>query len=474
MHLPLETTPPPRKRIPLLRPVQEFLQTQAAGGVILLACAVIALIWANTPAGASYFALWETIVTVGAGSFAISKPLLLWINDGLMAIFFFVVGLEIKREILVGELSSPKKAALPLAAAAGGMLVPAAIYAVLNTGTAGAAGWGIPMATDIAFALGVLALLGSRAPLALKIFLTALAIVDDLGAVLVIAIFYTEQIVWSSLGMGGIALALLVLANKSGVRQTLVYTVLGLALWLAFLKSGVHATIAGILLALTIPAKRRIDAPQFLEQARSILNVFAGDTKPLPAEPTERQRAAIHALEETCEGIETPLLRMEHALHKWVAFFIMPIFALANAGVAIGGNLGAVLGNSITLGVVLGLVLGKQIGVTLFTWLAVRFGIAEMPHGITMRHIYGISALCGIGFTMSLFIAGLAFEDAMLLNSAKIGILAASILSGLVGWLLLARLSEPAAGNRTEISAGVSSSDRSTRESYPAPDAAET
>lgn len=431
------TTTIPANR--LFRPFQRFFEQEAAGGILLLVCAVIALLWANSPFSESYFGLWETLVTVGVGGFVISKPLLLWINDGLMAIFFFVVGLEIKREVLVGELSSPKAAALAVAAAFGGMVVPAALYTLLNAGTDGASGWGIPMATDIAFALGVLALLGSRAPLALKVFLTALAIVDDLGAVLVIALFYTAEISWGALGAGAGVLVALVAANRLRIQRPAVYVVLGIALWVAFLKSGIHATVAGVLLALTIPARRRLDTHEFLARGNELLRVFARDVRPGKTEPSTDQRDALHALEVTCRHAETPLIRMEHALHGWVAFLIIPLFALANAGVALGGDLGAAFGNRVTLGIVLGLFVGKQIGVTGFAWLAVRLGWAALPAGVTWRQIYGVSFLCGIGFTMSLFIANLAFAEAALLDSAKVGILTASLVAGLGGWFMLTR-----------------------------------
>jgi NhaA family Na+:H+ antiporter len=420
---------------PVVRPFQEFIRLEAAGGILLLACAVVALVWANSASAAGYFALWATNMTMGIGAFEISKPLLLWINDGLMAIFFFVVGLEIKREILTGELSSPKSAALALVAAVGGMVVPAAIYTIVNWGGSGVGGWGIPMATDIAFALGVLALLGKRAPLALKVFLTALAIVDDLGAVLVIALFYTAKVKIGFLLMGGGVLVALLAANRLGVRRTSVYVVLGILLWIAFLKSGVHATIAGVLLALTVPARRVIDGQSFLRKGRVLLEEFSRGLQPGIAHPTSDQMDALHALEDASEKLDTPLHRMEHALHGWVAFFIMPVFALANAGVALGGGEG--LTGRVTLGVILGLFVGKQIGVTLFAWLSVKLGWAELPAGVSWRQIYGVSFLCGIGFTMSLFIANLAFDDVVLLDGAKVGILAASVVSGLVGWLML-------------------------------------
>lgn len=420
---------------PIVRPFQQFVRLEASGGILLLLCAVVALVWANSPWAASYFEAWNTTMTVGLGSFEISKPVLLWINDGLMAIFFFVVGLEIKREILTGELSSPKSAALALVAAAGGMIVPALIYAGINWGSDGISGWGIPMATDIAFALGVLALLGNRAPLALKVFLTALAIVDDLGAVLVIALFYTANVKTGFLVIGAVVLATLLLVNRLGVRRTSVYVVLGILLWIAFLKSGVHATIAGVLLALTIPARRTIDGQTFLETGRALLDRFGEGLKAGRVVPSADQMDVLHSIEDAAEKLDTPLHRMEHALHGWVVFFIMPLFALANAGVSLGGDVGFV--TPVTLGVIAGLFVGKQIGVTLFAWLSVKLGWAALPSGVTWRQIYGASFLCGIGFTMSLFISNLAFGDAGLIDEAKVGILVASFVSGVGGFVLL-------------------------------------
>ena len=425
----------------LVRPFQTFFQLESASGILLLAAAVFALLWANSPFAESYFELWNTKVTVAVGGFEIAKPLLLWINDGLMAIFFFVVGLEIKREILVGELASPKKAALSVMAAIGGMLVPAGIFALVNAGGPGIAGWGIPMATDIAFALGVLALLGSRVPVALKVFVTAVAIVDDLGAVLVIAAFYTAKLSLGMLGLGAVFLVALTLLNLAGVRRTWPYALLGVGLWVAFLKSGVHATIAGVLLALTIPARRLIDAPAFLERARKYLQEFADDVKPGRTAPTADQRDALHSIEHAAEQLKTPLTRLEHGLHPWVAFFIMPVFALANAGVALGGGLGEAVASPVALGIVLGLFLGKQVGIFAFSWLAVRTGLAAMPAGVRWGQVWGVALLCGIGFTMSLFIAGLAFTDPGLLTAAKVGILAGSLVSGIAGALALVGMS---------------------------------
>lgn len=421
----------------LLRPFQQFFQTEASSGLVLLFCAVIALWWANSPWGSSYFRLWETPIAIRFGEQALTLSLKHWINDALMAIFFLVVGLEIKREVLTGELSSIKQSMLPVAAAIGGMVLPAGIYAVLNAGTPAIRGWGIPMATDIAFSLGVLALLGSRVPLGLKVFLTAFAIVDDIGAVLVIALFYSHQISWLALGIGGAILLLLMCANRMGARNPLLYIVLGLGLWLAFLLSGVHATVAGVLLAFTIPATARIDARQFLTTGKDTLEQFEEAT---PEDglvvSNETQQSAVHTLEEACEQVQTPLQRMEHALHPMVVFFIMPLFALANAGVNWSSGLDT-LTNSLTLGVVLGLIFGKQIGITLFSWASVKMGLSALPAGVTWRHVYGVSWLGGIGFTMSLFIAELAFRTNGNLEMAKVGILTASLIAGIGGYLLL-------------------------------------
>jgi NhaA family Na+:H+ antiporter len=428
----------------ILRPFQRFAAFQASGGILLLACAAVAMAWANSPASASYEALWQTPMTVAIGAFAISKPLLLWINDGLMAIFFFVVGLEIKREILIGELASVRRAALPILAALGGMVVPALLYLAFTAGTPGAAGWGIPMATDIAFALGILALLGSRAPISLKIFLTALAIVDDLGAVLVIALFYTAKISLGSLGLGLGLILLLWGANRAGVRRPGIYLAVGVVIWVAFLKSGVHATIAGVLLALTIPARAGAASGALVARGRELLSeIERSERGDVCAFSGEDRQAVIAALEDHTELSGSPLWRLEHALHPWVAFFIMPVFALANAGVAVGGGLVASVVHPVGLGVIVGLVLGKQIGVTLFSWLGVRLGLAALPEDLTWGHIYGVSWLAGIGFTMSLFITGLAFSDPALMTVSKLGILTASVLAGVVGWVLLRMVAAP-------------------------------
>jgi NhaA family Na+:H+ antiporter len=424
----------------VLTPFREFAHLEASGGILLFVAAVVALAWANSPWSEAYFDLWHAEVTVQAGRYSISESLSHWINDGLMAVFFFVVGLEIKREVLVGELAAPRRAALPIGAAIGGAIVPAAIYVALNAGGVGARGWGVPMATDIAFALGVLAILGSRVPTGLKVFLTALAIVDDILAVLVIALFYTDAIDWDALLLGTVILALLVGANLAHIRQPVVYFLLGVALWLAFLDSGVHATVAGVLLALTIPARTRIDSAEFLIRTRAVLDDFerAGEYG-ANILTNVSQRAAVQDLETAAEDVQAPSQRLEHVLHPWVAYLIVPLFALANAGVEIGDNLGDALRSEIALGILLGLVVGKQAGILLAAWLLVRGGLSSLPEGTSWRQVHGAACVAGIGFTMSLFIADLAFLDAQLLATAKVGILAASVVSGSLGWALLRR-----------------------------------
>ena len=426
----------PRKVVEkILSPIQDFIKQATSGGIVLLACMFLALFWANSPMADSYDTLWNTEFTVGIEAFNISKSLLLWINDGLMAIFFFVVGLEIKRELLMGELRTWKKAIIPFAAALGGMIVPAAIYMAINAGKESFAGWGIPMATDIAFALGILALLGKRAPLSLKIFLTALAIVDDLGAVLVIAIFYTSEIIWVWLAVAAVFFLILLALNALGYRHPLLYAFIGIGLWVAFLKSGVHATIAGVLLAITIPAYSKINEDEFIEKSRNLIDKFEKQSKGKALNLT--QQSIIGDIEEAVEAAQSPLQRLEHSLHPYVTFIIMPIFALANAGVSLSGNPLEMISNPVSLGIILGLFIGKQLGIFSFVYFAVKRGWAELPQQVSWPQIWGVSMLAGIGFTMSLFIAGLAFSDQNLLTSAKFGILIASFISGIAGYVFL-------------------------------------
>ncbi|MDQ3996764.1 MAG: Na+/H+ antiporter NhaA [Gemmatimonadota bacterium] len=422
----------------VLRPFREFAQAESAGGIVLLVCTAIAVVWANSPWGESYFRLWERRVTIGGATVGLTETLHHWINDGLMAVFFFLVGLEIKRELLVGELASIRQAALPIAAAAGGMVVPAVLYSILNGGGPGAPGWAIPMATDIAFALGILALLGDRVPISLKVFLTALAIIDDIGAVLVIALFYTTGVSWGHLAVAGAVFTTLAFCNAGGVRHPVVYAMGGVALWVAFLKSGVHATVAGVALAMTIPSRTRIDPNEFLARVRSSADDFERAGAPGTHVLTnEAQQDAIAEIEDVCEGAQSPLLRLEHGLQAAVAFGIVPLFALANAGVRIGSDVGVALANPVSLGVMLGLLVGKPIGIMMASWLAVWASVAVLPSGIPWKAIHGVSLLAGIGFTMSLFIGALAFPDSPLQDSAKLGILAASFVAAVLGGLLL-------------------------------------
>jgi NhaA family Na+:H+ antiporter len=438
MDFPKPLAPTPIEQ--LLHPFNRFFRTSAAGGILLLASAIAALIWANSPWSHSYDHVWHAKVTVGLGAAQLTGSLQHWINDGLMAIFFFVVGLEIKREVLVGELTTLRQAMLPVAAAIGGMLVPALCYVALNTGEQSLSGWGVPMATDIAFALGILSLLGTRAPLSLKIFLTALAIVDDLGAVLVIALFYTAQVSWAWLGAGGVCLLCLIFANRLGVKYPLVFFLFSLLLWLCFLYSGVHATVAGVLAAMTIPASRRSDTESFLINLRWLTDRFDAcvEKKGACILRNEEQHSNLQAMHGLIISAEPPLQRLEHSLHPWVSFAIMPLFALANAGVPLGGGLLASLAHPAALGIIFGLVVGKQLGIFIFSWLVIRLGWTGLPPEVGWRQLHGAGCLAGIGFTMSIFIAGLAFQEPEVLNIAKMGVLCASLVAGVMGWFLLA------------------------------------
>ncbi len=438
----------------LLAPFRRFARTASAGGLVLLAATAVALAWANSPWAAAYHRLWETPLTLGAGGWSVQWSLHHLINDGLMAVFFFVVGLEIKREVLAGELKSLRSASLPMVAALGGMIVPAGLYALVNGGGPGSGGWGVPMATDIAFALGVLALLGDRVPTGLKVFLAALAIVDDIGAVLVIALFYSGGVAWGALATAGAILLVAVGANAAGFRRPWTYGTLGIALWAAVLASGVHATVAGVLLAMAIPVRTRLDEPAFLASARRALDDFDAAAVVTARDPdttvlsNTEHHTALEELETLCEQAQPPLIRLEHALHGIVAFAIMPLFALANAGVSLGADASQAVASPIALGTVLGLVLGKPLGITGFSWLAVRLGFAALPSGVTWPMLVGAGVLGGIGFTMALFIAGLAFTDPALLEAAKLGILAASLSTGVAGWLYLRRTTPPARSPR--------------------------
>ena len=420
---------------PILRPIHAFLSAESTGGLLLMAGAFTALVWANSPWSHSYHAFWHAKLGVGmVGGFQHAMTLEHWVNDGLMVVFFLLVGLEIKRELLMGELASVRRASLPIAAAVGGMVVPALIYFAMNRGGTGASGWAIPMATDIAFAIGVLALAGPAVPVSVKVFLLAIAIVDDLGAVLVIAVFYTNEISTPALGVAGGFLASLVLLNVLRVHRPLPYMLLGVGLWVATLYSGVHATVAGVLLAFTIPATRQVEEGPYVDYVRKALDDFAREAAAEPNRITEDQSHALMAMEEASQAVQTPLARVEHALLKPVAFVIVPVFALANAGVNLRDGSGLSLGSPVMWGVFAGLVVGKLTGVLLASWLAVKVRLASLPEGATWGQVAGVAVLCGIGFTMSLFIANLAFpgqEDQ--LAATKVGILGASLVAGIAG-----------------------------------------
>jgi Na+:H+ antiporter, NhaA family len=417
----------------------DFVHSEVASSVVLLAASAVALVWANSPWADSYFHLLHTPLGLSFGEHRFALTLHHWINDGLMVVFFFVVGLEIKRELVVGELSSLRQALLPVVAAAGGMLLPAGIYALLNHSTPGAAGWGIPMATDIAFALGVLALLGSRVPIGLKVFLTAVAIADDIGAVLVIALFYTSQIAWLGLAVAGVFLVLLYVAiGLLRWRSVGLLALLVIGVWIGVFSSGIHATIAGILIAFLVPVRAQIDPDEFLRLAQVRLNVLdAGELSRVSMIGDRDQLAAIEELYDAVTDLRPPSLSLERYFHPISAFVVLPLFALANAGVAFSGDKFAMIWSPVTWGIVLGLVMGKQIGISLFTWFIVRIGGAALPESVTWGQIYGASCLAGIGFTMALFVSGLAFQDEQLINAAKLGILSASLASAALGYAVL-------------------------------------
>jgi NhaA family Na+:H+ antiporter len=423
-----------------------FVRTEALGGIALLIATAVALLWANSPWSASYVHLLETTITVGGDGWALTRTTHHWINDGLMTVFFLLVGLEIKRELLVGELASLRQAALPVAAALGGMLAPAAIYGALNGGGAGASGWGIPMATDIAFALGVLALLGPRVPVGLKVFLAAFAIADDMGAVVVIALFYATGISMPALAIAFGIVAVLTCLNMARITAIAPYVVLGICLWLAVLASGLHATIAGVALALTIPARTRHNAADFSSHARDLLQRFdQTETGDLMVITSKGQQEAIHGLQVAAHNVQGPLLRLEHSLHGTVAFVIMPVFALANAGVALT-DVGRFVASPIAIGVAAGLVLGKPLGITAFSWIAVRFLGATLPGEVSIKTIFAVSWIGGIGFTMALFVGSLALPGADSLAAAKLGILGGSAIAGSVGYGMLRRQLARSAG----------------------------
>ncbi len=418
--------------------IARFIRSEASGSVVLLATTLVALAWANSQWAGVYDALLAIPVGLSVGGHTFALTLHHWVNDGLMAVFFFVVGLEVKRELVLGQLSTLRGAALPVAAAVGGMIVPALLFAALNHGGPGAHAWGVPMATDIAFAIGVLALLGRRVPLGLKVFLTALAIADDIGAVLVISVYYTEQLNLLALGVAAVLLAALGVTSATRRIPVAVHLALGAGVWAATLASGVHATVAGIVLALLVPVRSRVAPDHFLAEV-------GGAIRELEASPLSRESLVLdagrlerlEALHETAGHFRPFGLVLEHALHPFTTWFVLPVFALFNAGVRLEGGLREALRTPVAAGVVLGLFVGKQVGITATSWLVVRLRLAELPAGVGMLQIHGAAILGGIGFTMSIFVAGLALGEGPLESAAKLGILVASATSALVGYAFL-------------------------------------
>ena len=410
----------------LIAPLREFLHTESAGGVVLVVAALVALVWANSPWSDAYQDLWHTELAISLGERTLDLDLREWVNDGLMAIFFFVVGLEIKRELVEGELRGIRRAALPALAAVGGMVAPALIYVAVNAGGVGARGWGIPMATDIAMAVGIVALLGSRVHPSLKLFLLALAIVDDIGAITVIAIFYSGHIDAGSLLIAVGLVLILVLVRLVGVRSTLIPLALGVGLWLALEESGVHATIAGVVLGLLAPTRPHIQ--------RELVDVDV--LTDISSARAARETASL--ARQSVSVVEW----LEHVLHPWTSFVIVPLFALANAGITLSATAVSDAATSrVAIGVLLGLVVGKLVGISALTWMAVRLNIGVLPEGATGRSIAGIAAVAGIGFTVSIFVTDLAFDDPAIQNEAKVAILAAAVVAGGIGALILSRAS---------------------------------
>lgn len=420
----------------LVTPFQKFVSIESSSGIILFGATILALAWANSYFGEIYQSIWKYNLGITTETYEFSKPLILWINDGLMAIFFFLIGLEIKRELLIGELNSARKAAFPLFAAIGGMLVPIAFFFLLNQDPETRDAWGISMATDIAFSLAIITLLGKRVPLSLKIFLTAFAIVDDLGAVTVIAIFYSSSIKWALLLSGLILLSILYFLSYRQIHAKYIILSFGIVIWFLFLKAGIHPTVAGVLLAFAVPIRQKIDVNTFSERLCMFSDKIKAATDNDKPILTDEQIEELDNLEDWTSKFQSPLQQLEHRLHNWVAFLIMPVFALSNSGVVFRSDV--ILDTTLSMNVGISLVAGKFIGIFLMSWIGVKLGLAELPKGTDFRQVMGISLLAGVGFTMSIFIANLAFPDnAVLLDSAKVGILVGSLVAGVSGFLLL-------------------------------------
>ena len=420
----------------ILSPIQKFVNIESFSGILLLFATILALIWANSPFSESYQSLWQYKVGFTTESFELNKPLILWINDGLMAIFFLLIGLEIKREFLIGELNSVKKLAFPLFGALGGIIAPVLIYFILNQNPETIKGWGIPMATDIAFSLALLKVLGNRVPLSLKIFLTAFAIVDDLGAVLVIAIFYSSSIQLDLLGIAFLLLGILYFLSYKNYYSKFLLIFLGIIIWILFLKSGIHPTLAGILLAFSVPIRQKIKTPEFIDNLVTITNNIKQASVLKTPILSKEQIHEIDDLEDWASKYQSPLQHLEHSLHDWVAYLIIPIFALANSGVVL--NNGLEIESLLVINIMICLVLGKSIGITSVILLAKKLKLIEVPSDISNKHIIGVSFLAGIGFTMAIFIASLAFTGSpQYIDSAKIGILIGSLIAALIGYIIL-------------------------------------
>lgn len=419
-----------------ITPFHKFAKIESFSGILLLLATIVALVWANSSFGDTYTQIWQYDIGIATETFEFKKPLILWVNDGLMAIFFFLIGLEIKRELLIGELNSPKKIAFPLIGALGGMIVPVALFILLNDNPETVKGWGIPMATDIAFSLAILNALGNRVPLSLKVFLTAFAIVDDIGAVLVIALFYSGNINISLLLIALLLLAVLYLLSYKGLYSYYFFFLVGLVVWFLFLKSGIHPTVAGILIAFSIPIRQKIDTSTFLVQLENVFKNIKSATDSKTPILSNEQISHIDDLQDWTSKFQSPLQHLEHSLHSLVAYFVIPVFALANAGVIISSDVA--IETNLVMKIIVCLVLGKGLGIPLVILLAKKFKFITVPSDINTTKIIGVSFVAGIGFTMAIFIATLAFETApQFIDSAKIGILIGSLISGVVGYLIL-------------------------------------
>ncbi|WP_372753340.1 Na+/H+ antiporter NhaA [Labilibaculum sp.] len=431
----------------LITPFQKFVKIESFSGILLFTATLIAIIWANSPLSHLYESLWQYKIGINSATFTLSKPLLLWINDGLMAVFFFLIGLEIKRELLIGELNTLRKASFPFFAALGGIIVPVALFFLLNDNRSTSNAWGVPMATDIAFSLAILNLLGKRIPIGLKIFLTAFAIVDDLVAVSVIAIFYSGDIQWILLAYAAIPFAFLVFLSVKRIYFPYFVFMIGVLIWFLFLKAGIHPTVAGVLMALTIPIRQKIDVKTYSDKLLGIANDIDKSCNNTPI-LSNHQIEQIDNLEDWTQKVQSPLQHLEHKLHNWVAYFIMPVFALANAGISFSGEMN--LETPLVINITLCLIIGKSIGISLMSFIGIKLKLSELPQGVNKLQILGISFLAGLGFTMAIFIANLAFvSKPEFIDSAKIGILIGSFVAGLIGYLIL-RFTKSSDSTQTE------------------------